>query len=843
MTTKAETPMMAQWHACKQEAPNSLLFFRLGDFYEAFYEDAETMAKELSLTLTKRQEIPMAGVPHHMCETYIDRLVAKGYRVSIAEQMENPKETKGIVKRSIVRVVTPGTVINSSLIEDKEQSYLASIFQLNKSFALAFLDITTASFFTAEFETKEALFDQLSRIRPKELVLQKKWNEEWVKEIRRSFHPTIHFLDNWHFEHQTCMDYLCKHFKVQSLDGFGLKGMPACINTAGALLTYVDEDLHLPTEHIKTIRLIGTSGHMQLDKATLKNLELTYPLQEGQKEATLLHLLDGTKTPMGGRLLRAWLLYPLLSVEQIIKRQKQIHHYMQDFPKLLELRRHLGQIRDLERLMMRIETGFAGPRDLAALCLSLQQVANIQPLIIEQLPDARFITTRIETSLVASPPMRLSDGDIFKEGVDKELDELLQIKKKSNTWIAAYQTRLRENFGIKTLKVGYTKAFGYYIEVSKGQSHNVPSHFQRRQTLVNAERFITDELKDFEYKILSADEKISAIESRLFHELRLEIASHAQQVRTLSRLIARIDCFASLAKLAIERDYVCPIIDESSVFEVESGRHPVIEAKLESEFIPNDLSFNGKERQLALITGPNMAGKSTFIRQSALIAIMAQIGSFVPAKKAHIGIIDKVFSRIGASDDLARGQSTFMVEMTETANILHNATEKSLVILDEIGRGTSTFDGISIAWAVAEYLLSCPGKQAKTLFATHYFEMAEISAIYPSAFNLNVAVEETNHEIVFLRKIQPGMADKSYGIHVARLAGLPKDALKSAEKKLAELEKHEGPKPQKNASQLDLFTAAATPKSPVLEELKTLDPNALTPIEALTLVARWKNGL
>lgn len=804
-TTSAKTPMMAQWHSCKEEAPDTVLFFRLGDFYEAFYEDAELIAKELDLTLTKRGDIPMAGVPHHICDTYVDRLVAKGYRVAIAEQMEDPKEVKGIVERKVVRIVTPGTVINSSLIQDKEQSYLACLFTLNQQFGLALLDITTASFWVQEFEKVETLLDELCRIAPKEILFEKKWKEqkEFLSELKGSFRPTFHYLEPWQFDAQSAFHYLCRHFRVQSLDGFGLKGMAAAVRAAGALLTYVQEELNLPIDHITTLKTAQNTSFMHIDKATQRNLELVRPLHEGQKESTLLHLIDATKTPMGGRLLRQWLLHPLLSVEEIKERQDRVEAFTKQLTQLLSLRRHLGEVRDLERLIMKIETGFAGPRDLLSLKLSLKQIPSINLLIETKLFELADVTAKIDTAIVDSPPIRLSDGGLFKEGFDAELDSFLTIKNDSNKWLAAYQVKLRETTDIRTLKVGYTKAFGYYIEVSKGQSRNVPSHFHRRQTLVNAERFITDELKEFEYKILSADEKIRAIETLLFQTLCREIAEHAKEIRKIASDIATIDCFASLAKLAVERDYVRPHVDESITFQISQGRHPVIEANQEEGFIPNDISFD--EKQLALITGPNMAGKSTFIRQVALLTILAQIGSFIPVKSAQIGVIDKVFSRIGASDDLSRGQSTFMVEMTETANILHNATDRSLVILDEIGRGTSTFDGISIAWAVAQYLLSTPGKRAKTLFATHYFEMTELADDYPSVLNLHVAVDETDDGIVFLRKIKPGIADKSYGIHVARLAGLPKSVLKQAEKKLQQLEKS-GLAIKKTSSQLDLFS-------------------------------------
>jgi DNA mismatch repair protein MutS len=830
--------MMAQWHACKEAAPETILLFRLGDFYEAFYEDAEVLAKELDLTLTKRQEIPMAGVPHHMGDTYIDRLVAKGYRVSIAEQMENPKEVKGIVKRGIARIVTPGTVINSSLISDKEQNFLACVFPLNQTFGLSFLDITTASFFTFELSSEKDLFDELCRVQPKELLLGKRWGKALAEQVKSAFRPTVHMLESWHFDHQSALDVLLRHFQVQSLDGFGLKGMVAGINAAGALLSYVQDDLNLPVDHIRQLRTHKGDGFMQIDQSTQRNLELIRPLHEGQKESTLLHLIDGTKTPMGGRRLRSWLLHPLLDVAKIKERQDKIEALTKDLSGVLGLRRHLGEVRDLERLMMRIETGFASPRDLAALRSSLEQIPAIAPHVTETLPDVSMVVEKLQGALVDAPPMRLSDGGIFRQGYDAELDQLLAIKHDSKSWVANYQVHLRESLGIKTLKVGYTKAFGYYIEVSKGQSGRVPSHFHRRQTLVNAERFITDELKEFEYKILSADEKISAIETRLFSELKTEIAGFREPVLTIAIRIAHLDCYAALAKLASEREYTRPLVDNSTIFEIQEGRHPVIEARLEEGFIPNDVTFG--DQQLALITGPNMAGKSTFIRQAALITILAQMGSFVPAKSAHIGVVDKVFSRIGASDDLTKGQSTFMVEMTETANILHNATDRSLVILDEIGRGTSTYDGISIAWAVAEHLLATPGRQAKTLFATHYFEMTDLAEKFPAAFNLNVAVEETATGIVFLRKIQPGIADKSYGIHVARLAGLPHSTLKAAEKKLRELE-NEAPPPRKDTSQLDLFTASEAPASPVLEELKDLDPNAMSPLEALQLLLQWKS--
>lgn len=827
------TPMMAQWHSCKESAPGALLFFRLGDFYEAFYEDAEILAKVLDLTLTKRVDIPMAGVPYHSAENYIDRLIAKGFRVAIAEQIDNPKETKGIVRRKVIRIITPGTIIQSSLIEDKEPRYLVSLHFLNKRIGIATLDITTATFWVTEAEDFKAAQDELSRIRPKEILIEKKWKNKgtFVSEIKQVIRPTFHFIDSFHFDHQTALDILTRQFQVKTLDGFGLKGLVSAINAAGALLFYVGNELNLPTDHITEIRPIEHQKSMHIDQSTRKNLELIQPLHEGQQESTLLHLIDQTKSPMGGRKIRKWLLHPLLSSKAIKKRQEMITEKMNDFSSLLRLRECLSQVRDIERIMMRIETGYASPRDLASLKHSLIATAQINSTYA-----LHNLVTIIDSALVDTPPMRLSDGGVFKEGFNAKLDELLTIKRNSKEWIAHYQTQLREKYNIKTLKIGYTRAFGYFIEVSKKQSGNVPPEFQRRQTLVNCERFITNHLKEFEYKILSADEKISAIEAELFTSLRKEVSTFSNKVRTIAEKIAEIDCIAGLAKLALERDYICPTIDDSNTFIVREGRHPVIEVSNEVHFIPNDIIFEG---QLALITGPNMAGKSTFIRQAALIVILAQIGSFVPAKEAHIGIVDQVFSRIGASDDLARGQSTFMVEMAETANILNNVTERSLVILDEIGRGTSTYDGISIAWAVAEYLISTPRKQAKTLFATHYFEMTELADQYPNIFNLTVSVDDHSDDIVFLRKIVRGVADKSYGIHVARIAGLPKEALKKAVKKLKELEK-EHTLPKKTEGQLDLFSRENIPSSSILKELENLDPNTLTPIEALQRLMKWK---
>ncbi len=853
------SPMMAQWHACKKSSPDSVLFFRLGDFYEAFYEDAVLIAKELDLTLTKRQEIPMAGVPFHSCEGYIDKLVAKGYRIAIAEQMEDPKLVKGIVKREIVRVITPGTVVTSSLLSEKTNNYLICLTQINSTYGLGILDLTTADFRAMEFDDAKLLLDELYRLSPKEVLLSQKWKSDhpaFIEELLAQFHPLIHTKENWHFDHTHACDVLMRHFHVHHLDGFGLKGMVAAINAAGALLHYVHEDLNLPISHIQTLTAEHSSDRMLIDRSTQRHLELIETLHEGKKAHSLLHLLDETCTPMGARLLKHWLIHPLLNPDEIHKRQEAIQAFQKAGTAIGTLSSHLEEIRDLERLIMRIETGYASPRDLVGLRFSLEQIPLVSAvlstlsseliqadrIVLDTMPN---IADNIREALIETPPLRLSDGGLFKEGFHKGIDELKDLKKDSDAWIASYQGELRELTQIKTLKVGFTNAFGFYIEVSRGQADKIPDTFQRRQTLVNAERFITPELKEYEYQILHAEERLSALELELFHELRKQVASHAEQIREIARAVARIDVLLSLTKVANLHNFVCPVVDASDQFHIVQGRHPVIEASLQGEtFIPNDTFLDGEANRLLLITGPNMAGKSTYIRQVALIAILAQIGSFVPAQSAHLGIVDKVFSRIGASDDLSRGQSTFMVEMTETANILHNTTSRSLVILDEIGRGTSTYDGISIAWAVAEYLLTQPNRRAKTLFATHYWELTALEKLIPGAVNYNVAVHESDRGITFLHKIIQGSTDKSYGIHVARLAGIPQVVLKRAHEMLAKLEKNAGrsPLPIKETKnlQLSLFDLPPPAKDPILIELEKIDPNQLTPLQALAKLIEWK---
>nr|WP_166155048.1 DNA mismatch repair protein MutS [Neochlamydia sp. AcF84]NGY94684.1 DNA mismatch repair protein MutS [Neochlamydia sp. AcF84] len=808
------SPMMSQWQACKQAAGEAVLLFRLGDFYEAFDADAVLIAKELDLTLTKRGEIPMAGIPHHTSEAYIDRLVSKGFRVAVAEQIGDPKTTKGIVKREIVRVVTPGTVINSTLLSDKSNNFFASIHRVGEVFGLSFIDLTTSEFRVVEFENEQELLNEIFRLRPSECLVSHKFqskHQDLLKNLRQAQDFLLTAQEDWRFEHQTAYNFLINHFGVHNLDGFGLRGMLAGINAAGAILNYLQDNLCLSIEHIQEVRTYSTSQFMSLDRITQRNLEITASLYDGSRKSTLLNILDKTCTPMGARLLLNWIKLPLLSIEEIKRRQDAIEAFFNNKAAIDLVKQLLGKVRDLERLMMKISSGYASPRDLVALKCSfeefpqlkqaLQRLAIYSTLLEQEeqkLENPSAMTDLIARALVDEPPLKISDGQVFREGYHNELDELRSIRQDSRAWLANYQTRLREETGIKTLKVGFTRMFGYYIEVSKGQSDRMPTTFQRRQTLVNGERYITSELKEFEQKVLNAEERILAIETGLFNALREEITKYTKQVFSIAQAIAKIDALRSLAEVALFYDYTRPIVDHSSILQIINGRHPVIEAINTGEkFVPNDTLMDNEANLLLLITGPNMAGKSTYIRQVALITIMAQIGSFVPAKSAHIGIVDKVFTRIGASDDLSRGQSTFMVEMTETANILNNATARSLVILDEIGRGTSTYDGISIAWSVAEYLLTTEGSQAKTLFATHYWELTKLEERVPGAVNYHVAVHEAEDVIVFLRKIVRGSTDKSYGIHVGRLAGLPLQVIGRAKEILAHLEE--------NANQKSVF--------------------------------------
>jgi len=857
------TPMMAQWTECKKEAETALLFFRLGDFYEAFNEDAVLIAKELSLTLTERQGIAMCGVPWHSSEAYIDRLVAKGFRVAIAEQMEDPKSVKGLVKRKVVRLLSPGTQITGALTDEKAHNFFASLTKSGDLYGLSLIDVTCAYFIAFECQDKRTLINELCRYRPKELLLSKKLQAketELLCELKLHFSHRLQSEEEYHFDLSRCEALLLRQFAVATLDGMGLKEKGTAIRAAGALLAHVKEKLLIPLDHIKTIKPYESSSHLLLDRATLANLEVISPLTEGKKEQTLFSILDETKTPMGARKLAEWLKAPLIDIEAIKKRQDAVEELLSfskaSYADACHFDDALKTIRDSARLIIRIQTGYAGPRDFAALACSLEPLPLIKKMLSlphfssfelhrlnSEIGEHQAVHARIKGSLVANPPLRATDGDLFQAGVNSELDELRALRQNSQEWLTNYQARLRQETNIKTLKVGFNKMFGYYIEVSRGQADKMPDSFSRRQTLVNGERYITAELKEYEEKILTADEKIARLENALFLQLQKDVAHFCEEILKTSEAIGQLDVFRSFAKIAEKRSYVRPLVDNSTRLQIIDGRHPVIEVLAShKKFVPNDITLDGKEKTLMLITGPNMAGKSTYIRQVATLVILAQIGSFIPAKEAHIGVVDKLFSRIGASDDLARGQSTFMVEMAETATILHQATARSLVILDEIGRGTSTYDGISIAWAVAEYLLQNSAKRAKTLFATHYHELTELENSLPQAVNYTVAISEGQGEITFLHKIVKGKADRSYGVHVARLAGLPKEVVLRAKELLEELEAKGGTRyglrsTASSIQQPDLFSRL------VLDQIKALDVNSVTPLEVFTKIIEWKKLL
>ncbi len=831
------TPMMQQWRQCKEKAKGALLFFRLGDFYEAFHQDAEIISQELHLTLTKRQEVPMCGVPAHALDTYLDKLIEKGFRLAIAEQTEDPKLVKGLVKREIIRIVSPGTIISSGLLKEKKNNFFISLEQVGQTFGLAIIDLTTSEFKVLELENKQQLLDEIYRLRPSEILVSEKFKsqrEELIKELSCTFPFVLNIAPNYHFDPPSALEALLQHFQVKSLDGFGLKDKIASIIVAGALLTYLSKELNLDLTPFTHLQKESLADYMSLDRSTLQHLEI----------GALFKLLDKTRTSMGGRLLTHWIHHPLLSLIAIQDRQQAISELL---PHLFSMQSYLTPIRDLERLTIRLARKVASPRDLGALCLSLQACIKVKELLQplqkklwqehrEAIFDLTSITQKILGALKDTLPPRLSDGDIFKEGYHQELDNLKILSRNSKEWLASYQGHLREEYGIRTLKVGFTQAFGYYIEISRGQSEKAPPHFERKQTLVSSERFITKELQEFEQKILTAEEKIQRLEKELFFSLCDELLYFSSEISKTAVAIAHIDALFSLAQTAVEHRYTCPTLHEGYDLVIEKGRHPLIEKSL-IEFIANDTYLSFQEN-LYLITGPNMAGKSTYIRQVALIAILAQIGSFVPAKSATIGIIDQVFSRIGASDDLTRGKSTFMVEMSETANILHNATDRSLVILDEIGRGTSTYDGISIAWAVAEYLLT--KLRTKTLFATHYWELTKLEEKIPGAINYRIGVQESESDIIFLHKILKGGTDKSYGIHVAKLAGLPLTVIHRAKEMLASLEKERGKTPPLRHEQVPLFKP---PYYPILERLQQKDLEHTTPIEALQILIELQKSL
>jgi len=890
--TEPSTPLMRQYAAVKKEHPTALLFFRLGDFYELFFDDAIVASKELQITLTSRNKekgiaVPMCGVPHHASEGYIGKLIRKGFKVAICEQMEDARLAKKqigakLVRREVTRVVTPGTAADS-LLGSEENNFLAALAQVGERVGFAALDLSTGEFRATEFSGESALRrvqDELEQLRPKELLygsaaplFDARTSRALLTPPARTQAPQPRApgatcaetpLDDWIFAPDHAIPLLENHFGVLSLEGFGLAGHTAAASAAGAILYYVRSTQRGSLDHVDRIGWYERQNCLVLDAVTVRNLELIEPLFAGTDAGlTLFRSIDAAVTPMGKRLLRAWLLRPLLNLAEINARLDGVEEGVNSTIAREELRRALDGVLDLERLLSRVTLETANPRDVLALAASLKKIPAIKAAVgrlaterlntlhasLDELADLR---ERIETTVVPEPPLTFADGGVIAAGVNHDLDELRELSRNSKQVLAQIEQRERGRTGISSLKVKFNSIFGYYIEVSKPNLHLVPQDYERKQTLVGAERFTTPELKEYEAKILDAQEKIVEIERRLFTELRTAIASEAKRIRQTALALAEVDVLASLAHVAALRNYCRPQFTaspDSDDLEIVDGRHPVIEqqemAGGSERFVPNDLYLNANTHTILLLTGPNMGGKSTYLRQTALIVILAQMGSFVPARSARLSVVDRVFTRIGASDNLARGRSTFMVEMTETAAILHTATPRSLILLDEVGRGTSTYDGLAIAWAAVEYLHA--RVRAKTLFATHYFELTELAEQLSGVKNYHVSVKETGGGIVFLRKVEPGAADRSYGIEVAKLAGLPNEVITRAREVLAEHESierlatdHLSPGATPPPTQLTIFTPLS---QPVLEKLREVDLNRLTPLEALNLLAELKKEI
>jgi DNA mismatch repair protein MutS len=873
--TEPSTPLMRQYAAIKKEHPAALLFFRLGDFYELFFDDAVLASRELQITLTSRNKekglaVPMCGVPYHAADNYISKLVRKGFRVAICEQMEDPRLAKKLVRREVTRVVTPGTAADSSL-GSEENNFLAAVAQSGDRAGFAALDLSTGEFRATEFQGEDAqqrIQEELQQLRPRE-VLYGSAAPLFAKEHQNSLKSGTDGgyaetpLDDWIFAADHAIPLLENHFGVLSLEGFGLAGKPAAASAAGAIIYYVRSTQRGTLNHVDRVGFYEKQNCLILDTVTVRNLELIEPLFAGTDAGvTLLRSIDATITPMGKRLLRAWLLRPSIDLPEIGARLDAVELQVKETVAREELRRALEGILDLERLLSRVTLETANPRDVLALAASLDKLPSVRSalksFVVSRLKslhgsidELRDLQERIDKTIIPEPPLSFSDGGVIQNGIDKGLDKLRDLSRNSKQFVAQIEQRERQRTGIASLKVKFNSIFGYYLEITKSNLHLVPADYERKQTLVNAERFTTPELKEYESTILDAQEKIVEIERRLFAELRSAIAAEARRIRQTALALAEVDVLASLAHVAALRGYCRPQFDDSADLEVLEGRHPVIEQQEitsgGNRFVRNDLYLNSTTHTVLVLTGPNMGGKSTYLRQAALIVILAQMGSFVPARSARMGLVDRVFTRIGASDNLARGRSTFMVEMTETAAILHTATARSLILLDEIGRGTATYDGLAIAWAAIEYIHA--RTRAKTLFATHYFELTELAERLSGVKNYHVSVKETNGGIVFLRTVEPGAADRSYGIEVAKLAGLPNEVIERAREVLAEhedaeqrlaaqLESDESrPAP---AAQLTIFTALS---QPVLERLRGLDLNRLTPLEALNLLSELKKQI
>lgn len=859
------TPLMTQYHKIKEQHPDTILLFRVGDFFETFEEDAKTSSRVLGITLTKRSngaagDVPLAGFPHHAIDTYLPKLVRAGFRVAICEQTENPKFAKGIVKREVTEVVTPGVAFSDKLLDHKKNNYLSSIFLNNGSAGIAFCDISTGEFQTYELPDSE-IHHQFGLINPAEILISKKQKEILEPIVSRYFsYARITKIDEWMFNEEYTRDLLLSHFGTKTLKGYGIEELPNSIIASGVLLNYLRETQKANLSHINRLSVFNQSDFMLLDFSTKRNLEILFTMNESERGGSLISILDFTQTPMGGRLLKRWITAPLRKLNPIQQRLSAVEELFSNKTLRKNLTNELKEIGDLERLISKVCTGRVTPRELVYIKTSLKKIPLLKQLLDQstieilssinnRIKDLIDVVEKIELAISDNPPLAISDGNVIRSGYNAELDELRNLSINAKTWIATLQKTERERTGISSLKVSYNKVFGYYIEISNTHKNKIPDNYVRKQTLVNSERYITPELKDYEDKILNAEENIANIEFGLFDEVRTFVSKEADAIQENARLIAMIDCFNSLAEVAETNNYVKPEIDESTILEIIEGRHPTVELTLPpgEKFTPNNCLLKNEDTQIIVLTGPNMAGKSVYLRQIGLIVLMAQIGSFVPAKKARIGLVDKIYTRVGASDNISAGESTFLVEMQEAANILNNATKRSLILLDEIGRGTSTFDGLSIAWAITEYLHENPDVSAKTLFATHYHELNEMATIFPRIKNFKVDVREYDDKVIFLHKVTPGGADYSYGIQVGQMAGLPlsvtnraKEILQNLESKELtpyEFKKAKLAKFKQDEMQISMFEFK---DDAIRKEISDISIDSLTPLDALNKLNELK---
>ena len=874
------TPMMKQYMQTKEEYKDCILFYRLGDFYEMFFDDALTASKELEITLTGKncgleERAPMCGIPYHAVDSYLNRLVSKGYKVAICEQVEDPKTAKGIVKREVIRVVTPGTNLDTQGLDETKSNYIMCIVYMADRYGLSVADVTTGEYLVTELDSQTKLMDELYKFMPSEIVCNEAFYMSGLDldDLKNRLHMAIYSLEAWYFDDALCRETLQEHFKVASLEGIGLSDCECGMIASGALLKYLEETQKNSLSHMSRLTRYATGNYMVLDSATRRNLELVETLREKQKRGSLLWVLDKTKTAMGARTLRKYVEQPLIDKESIVKRLDAVAELKDNAICREEIREYLNPVYDLERLVGKITYQSANPRDLIAFQSSLSMLPSVKCIlkdmesdllkeIYEELDPLEELCDLVGRAIQEEPPLAMKEGGIIKDGYNEEVDRLRKAKSEGKNWLADLETKEREKTGIKNLRIRYNKVFGYYLEVTNSFKDLVPDYYTRKQTLANAERYIIPELKELEDTILGAEDKLCALEYELYCEVRNTIAAELTRIQRTAKAVAKLDVIASLALVAERNNYVRPKINEKGVIDIRDGRHPVVEKMIPNDmFIANDTYLDDKKQRISIITGPNMAGKSTYMRQAALIVLMAQLGSFVPASSANIGLVDRIFTRVGASDDLASGQSTFMVEMNEVANILRNATSKSLLILDEIGRGTSTFDGLSIAWAVVEYISNSKLLGAKTLFATHYHELTELEGKISNVNNYCIAVKEKGDDIVFLRKIVKGGADKSYGIQVAKLAGVPDPVINRAKEIVEELVTADitgkvkdiavqgsetKKKTQKKLDEVDLtqFSLFDTVKDDdVLNELKELDVSHMTPMDAMNKLYQLQNKL